>query len=292
MGIKAYKQIEALSVTLNLLDQDTQDKIGKIDTIESDLNDLIDSKGQNSGITPLDANGFVPTAHIKALYIGNTFVAADEAAMLVAEATDKRGVLTAVELGDVMIRSDLGGTSYKLGGNDPTVLANWVKLFDAQHGVTGVLIDGTTHTGLVSLAKIAETGDVADLTGLADIATSGNAADVAIADAGGLYDATTAEAAFAEVMEKVNQEVTDRTNAINSAKTAVILVKGTLTGTKNGTNTSFTIGGLDTSKALFLYRDGIEQLSSGFATRDGATVTTAISAPESDEAMEVFGYPN
>ena len=51
-------------------------------------------------------------------------------------------------------------------------------------------------------------GSVTTIT-LADVATSGAAADVSIVDAGGLYDAATVEAALAEAMGKINANAED-----------------------------------------------------------------------------------
>ena len=280
MGIKAYKQVEALSVTLNLLDADTQAKINKIDPLKADFDLFVATKAQASGLASLDANGKLLTTQLPALALTETNTVASEAVML---------ALTA-QKGDVAVRTDVDKT-YILAGEDPAVLADWVEILTPLDGVTAIMRNGNALTGQVALAEIAFTGDVADLTGLADVAKSGAAGDVAIADAGGLYNATTAEGAFAEVMAKVDKEITDRTNALNDAKAAVTLVKGTLIGTKDDSNTAFTVTGLDTSKILFLYRDGVEQLSSGFATRAGAAITTVLSAPASDEAMEVYGYP-
>lgn len=297
MGIKAYKQIEALSVTLNLLDQDTQNKIGKINTIETDLSDFKATKGQANGIAPLGADSLIPGQYIGSLYSTEVFVVA-----AMSELTDAELVHPvtgeAPQPGDVAI-INTGNTetqkSMILSGADHTVAANWSELLGPTDGVFSLSNTSGTLTnqrGTVTLADIAFTGDVADLTGLADVATSGEAGDVSIADAGGLYDATTAEAAFAEVMAKLNQEIDDRTNALNSAVADVTIIEGTITGTQNDTNNAFTVSGLDTSKVMFFYRDGVEQLSSGFASKSGANITTVISAPASDEALKVFGYPN
>lgn len=291
LGIKAYKHIAAGTVKQTLLEAAVVTKLNKIATIETNLNNFMAQKAANSGLCDLDAGGFVPTSRIKALYVGNTFVAANEAGMLVSQALDKRGIMTAVELGDVMIRTDQGGTSWKLAGDDPTVLANWVKLFSAIDGVTGVSVDGTTHTGLIVLAKVAKTGDINDLAGVATVAKTGVAEDVGIIDANGLFVATNVEAALKESALKIANEITDRQFAVTNAITNATLVAGTISGTQNGGNNTFTIAGLDTSKPMFFYRDGIEHLSFGGATMNGSTLTTVITAPESDEVLKIFGYP-
>lgn len=280
MGIKAYKQLEAGTVTFSLLDTGTQAKINKIEPLEIAFNTFAATKAQASGLASLDANGKLITSQLPALALTETNVVTSEAAML---------ALTA-QMGDVAVRTDVDKT-FILSGADASVLADWVEILTPLDGVTAIMRGGNALTGQVALAELAFTGDVSDLTGLAAIATSGVASDVVVADAGGLYVADTAEAAFAEVMAKVNQEITDRTTAMNAAKTAVTLVEGTLIGEQNDSNTAFTIAGLDTGKAMFFYRDGIEQFSSGFATRSGTAITCGISAPAADEALKVYGYP-
>ena len=68
--------------------------------------------------------------------------------------------------------------------------------------------DNKVLTGFEIEDGALKAGSITEIT-LADVATSGAAADVSIVDQGGLYDAATVEAALAEAMGKINANAQD-----------------------------------------------------------------------------------
>jgi len=96
-------------------------------------------KAQASGLCPLDANSLVPTTHLPALAITDTFEVASEAAML---------ALSTAEKGDIAIRSDLSKT-FILSAAPYSTLANWKELKTPTDAVTSV----NTKTGAVTLTQ-------------------------------------------------------------------------------------------------------------------------------------------
>ncbi len=98
---------------------------------------LTGQKGVANGIAELDGNGLVPTHHLPALAISETFVVASQAAML---------ALTA-QVGDVAVRTDVN-KSFILTATPTTTLANWQELLTPTDAVLSV--DGST--GAVSLS--------------------------------------------------------------------------------------------------------------------------------------------
>lgn len=105
---------------------------------DSDLSNYIPltQKDAANGVATLDANGKIPSSQIPAMAITETFVVADEAAMLALDA----------QVGDVAIRSDLSKT-FILQGSDPTELTDWVELQTPASPVLSV----NGQTGAVSL---------------------------------------------------------------------------------------------------------------------------------------------
>jgi hypothetical protein len=98
---------------------------------------LTGQKGIANGIAELDGNGLVPTHHLPALAISETFVVASQAAML---------ALTA-QVGDVAVRTDVN-KSFILTATPASTLANWQELLTPTDAVLSV--DGST--GAVSLS--------------------------------------------------------------------------------------------------------------------------------------------
>jgi hypothetical protein len=72
-------------------------------------------------------SGKVPVSQIPSIAIGESFTAANEAAMLALVA----------EIGDIAVRTDLGNARYILVDDDPTVLGNW-QVLATTGGVTSV----------------------------------------------------------------------------------------------------------------------------------------------------------
>lgn len=103
--------------------------IGTVDGLQGALDAKIASteKGVGNGVASLDGAGKIPTTQIPSLAITETFVVADQTAML---------ALTA-QTGDVAIRTDTAAT-FILQGADPAVLGNWVEITTPQTGVQTV----------------------------------------------------------------------------------------------------------------------------------------------------------
>jgi hypothetical protein len=93
--------------------------------------------GANNGIAPLDGTGKVPTDHLPALAISETFVVNSQANML---------ALTA-QTGDVAVRTDVN-KSFILTATPASTLGNWQELLSPTDSVLSV--DGLT--GAVSLS--------------------------------------------------------------------------------------------------------------------------------------------
>jgi len=94
-------------------------------------------KGVANGLAELDGNGLVPTHHLPALAISETFVVNSQANML---------ALTA-QVGDVAIRTDVN-KSFILTATPASTLGNWQELLTPTDAVLSV--DGST--GAVSLS--------------------------------------------------------------------------------------------------------------------------------------------
>jgi hypothetical protein len=103
------------------------------------LNYISTQKGANNGIATLDAGGKIPTSELPAIAISETFVVANESAML---------ALTA-QTGDVAIRTDVN-KSFILTASPASTLGNWQELLAPLDSVTSV--DG--NTGAVDLSGI------------------------------------------------------------------------------------------------------------------------------------------
>lgn len=127
-----------------------------VDTWTLDTTSYIDAAllGGASGVATLDANGKVFTSQLPALAITNTYVVADQTAML---------ALTA-ETGDVAVRTD-ENKSYILEGADPAVLGDWQELLTPTDAILSV--DG--QTGAIDLTGTYQAID-ADLTAIAALA--------------------------------------------------------------------------------------------------------------------------
>jgi hypothetical protein len=94
-------------------------------------------KGVANGIAELDGTGKIPTHHLPALAIAETFVVSSQAAML---------ALTA-QTGDIAVRTDVN-KSFILTTTPASTLANWQELLTPTDSVLSV--DG--NTGAVSLS--------------------------------------------------------------------------------------------------------------------------------------------
>lgn len=119
--------------------------IAKTSGLQSALDGKVDDSqlGANNGVATLDANGKLTNSQIPAIAITDTFVAADQTAMLALSA----------QTGDVAVRTDLS-KSFILKGTDPTVLGDWQELLTPTSAVTSV----NGQTGTVSL----DSDDVAE----------------------------------------------------------------------------------------------------------------------------------
>lgn len=108
-------------------------------------------KGAANGVATLGADGKLPVAQLPALAITDSFVVANEAAMLGLSA----------EVGDIAIRSDLSKT-FILQALPATDIANWKELATPTDTVTSV----NGQTGAVSLDFVTSVGATAPAAGL------------------------------------------------------------------------------------------------------------------------------
>lgn len=114
-----------------------------IATPDFSLYQLKSQRGQANGYASLNANGKIPNSQIPALAISETFIVANQAAML---------ALTA-EQGDVAIRTDIN-KSFILRQEPSTTLGNWSELLtptspvQSVNGLTGTVVLDKTNVGL------------------------------------------------------------------------------------------------------------------------------------------------
>jgi hypothetical protein len=109
-------------------------------------------KNQPDGYPGLDATGKINASQLPAIAINNTFVVADEEAML----------LVVAETGDVAVRLD-ESKSYILAGQDPSELSDWQELLTPVSPVTSVF--GRTgnvmaQSGDYTTAQVTESGNM------------------------------------------------------------------------------------------------------------------------------------
>ncbi len=134
---------------------------------QADIDAILASKGANSGIATLDADGLVPASQLPAIAITDVFEAANQSAML---------ALTA-QRGDIAIRSDLN-KCFALSTNSPSTLADWKELKTPTDvvlsvaGLTGAISSGALKTAL-ALA-------ISDVSGLQTALDGKEAADADI----------------------------------------------------------------------------------------------------------------
>lgn len=133
---------------------------------QSDITNLTTDLGNKADLV----DGVVPTAQIPSLAINDTFVVANQSAML---------ALTA-ETGDIAIRSDLSKT-FVLQASPASTLSNWVELstptdvITSVNGQTGSVVLGYSDVGA---APTSHTHANTDITGLgtAAVANTGTGA--------------------------------------------------------------------------------------------------------------------
>lgn len=110
--------------------------------------------GAANGLATLGSDGKLPVAQLPAIAITDTFVVADQAAMLALVA----------QRGDVAVRSDLN-KSFILKSESPTTLADWIELKTPTDAV--LTVNG--QTGVVSVTTI--TGNAGTATALQTVRT-------------------------------------------------------------------------------------------------------------------------
>jgi len=146
-GVRGIVEIDARHIDVSAAQiKDLADGVDPQDAVTKAQLDLmvpLTQKGAASGVAELDAGGKVPSSQLPAIAITDTFVVADEAAMLA----------LAAEVGDVAVRTD-ESKSYILADEPASVLANWQELLSPPDLVQSV----NGQTGSVSL----DTDDVSE----------------------------------------------------------------------------------------------------------------------------------
>lgn len=208
--------------------------------------------GTSSGNVPvLDGSGKLNTGILPALAITDTFVAANQTAML---------ALTA-EVGDVCVRTDLS-KSFILKTAGATVLANWQELLTPTDVVTSV----ASKTGAVTLvAADVGLGNVTNeskATMFTNAALTGN--PTAPTPATGDSDTSIATTAFV----KAQNYLTAITKAMIEAElTGVISSHSHSAGTPTAHASTHITGGVDIIPAFTSTASGLVPLSGGGTTK-------------------------
>jgi hypothetical protein len=122
--------------TTAYVDSAVEVETSRAEAAESLLQPLSE-KGQPNGYASLNANGQVPTSQLPAVVVNQTYVVADQAAMLALPDT----------VGEIAVRTDLTET-FILQSTPASVLGNWVQLLFPPATVLSV----NGFTGVVSLA--------------------------------------------------------------------------------------------------------------------------------------------
>jgi len=170
-------RVEAPSQTIAQINADTTGKIlATKEWIQASSPNLSlyqtrSEKGQVNGYASLNSAGKIPNSQIPALAISETFIVANQAAMLALVA----------EQGDVAIRTDLS-KSFILRQEPATTLGNWSELLtpmspvQSVNGLTGTVVLGKSEIGLGNvdntsdLSKPISTATQTALNGKANLA--------------------------------------------------------------------------------------------------------------------------
>ena len=204
-----------------------QGSIDQITVNQTNISNIVASKGAVNGIATLGADGKLLSAQIPAIAVSDFLGEVGSEAALLA-LTGQRG--------DWAIRTD-NKTSYMLVGEDATVAANWKAIVTPDDGVTALRNASGTVSG--------QNGVVT----LANVAFSGAANDVSFSDAS--FTATTVADALVEAKAAAAAAATSASNVASSVTTLSTTVDGKvgltgitpylpLTGTIDGSNKTFT----------------------------------------------------
>lgn len=200
-------------------------------------------KAAANGVATLDADGKVPNAQLPPLAISDTYVVANEAAML---------ALTA-QVGDVAVRSDVS-KSFILRATPASTVGNWQELLTPPNAVLSV--DG--RTGVVSLS------DLYDASGAASAAAGAvqSNLDTHAADTTGVHGIADTSALVVTTDSRLSDQRTPTDLSVTESK----IVDGAVTSAKiaNGTIVNADISAtaaIDTTK-----------LSANTVTVDGQAV--------------------
>ena len=201
---------------------------------------LATEKGVANGVATLDATGKVPSAQLGPLAITETYVAANQAAMLALSA----------QTGDVAVRSDLN-KSFILKGSNAALLADWQELLTPTDTVLSV----NGFTGAVSLVAsnipVTPTGGIASTT-----------LQAALAELDGEKAPTSHNHDAAEITSGVLPMTRGGTGGSTAAEALINL--GAMSDVANvgqlnitGTPASVTSAGLPSSRAFMINLNGI-----------------------------------
>lgn len=223
-------------------------------------------KGANNGVATLGADGKLPANQVPALAITETFVVANQAAML---------ALTAQE-GDVAIRTDLNKT-FILKQSPASTLANWEELLMPASGVqsvamtvpTGFSVSGSPITSNGTFAVSYATGyrgyTTAEYNKLSNIEANANNYSLPVATAttlGGveLFSNTVQTQAANAVSSVVNKTYGVQLNAAGQMVVNVPWTDNNTTYSTDSLNTlntgTSTAGALQSAKNLNDWADG------------------------------------
>lgn len=228
-GITASNWRTALSINNVTNTSDVNKPVSTAQQAALDLKINLTQKGAANGVATLDGNSKIPTAQLPALAVTDTFVVANQTAML---------ALTA-EIGDVAVRTDQN-KSYILQTTGASTLGNWQELLTPTDSVATVF----GRSGTVS----AQSGDytVAQVTGAAPLASpslTGSPTAPTAAD----NNNSTLIATTAYVIREANKKLTSSSNLSDLANAGTArgnLGLGTI-ATQAANNVEITGGDVD-----------------------------------------------
>lgn len=197
---------------INLKDVDD-----RLDTAEGKL-DIIQGNAQTTGsIAMAEANAKAYADEVLANAVDGLDATVTQTAGadgLALEVVEANGKLVSVTGSIAANTYDAYGDAAAAEANAKTYTDNKIAALDADKDVTGA------HKVMTGITEVDGVITAIDEVELQNVAYTGNAADVALADANGKITATTVEGAVEELKDAITQEVSDRANAITAEVSA------------------------------------------------------------------------
>lgn len=267
--INAAKQVRDGTIGQAKLDTALQAEINQITVNKGDIAAIIASKAAANGIATLDAGGKLLSSQIPAIAVSD----------FLGEAADEAGMLALTgQKGDWMTRTD-ENQSYMIIDGDGSQLAHWREISTPLDGVTSLRNSSGSVTGLNGVVT------------LADVAFSGQAADVAFSHAD--FAANDVDGALVEVMGKAKtneQNVTNLTTEMAGKLDAAKVKRGiNMTGAIDGTNKTYAVPEAFVAGSLQAYFGG-QRLREGVDYTIAGNDVTFIASPDFETERPFCDY--